>query len=131
MEIEPIFGEYINKFLSEDKSNKTKEEIYGEYNSDPMAWMHKHGCGTTKEISLKLMEIYCSELQKELDFSKRTVRESVEFSRDLKRKNEYLQNQLSEAMTLINKSLANAVGTDSVLYNELRVFVNNINKPKS
>ncbi len=35
----------------------TAEEIYNEYANEPIEWMQKHNVTTTREISLKLMEM--------------------------------------------------------------------------
>ena len=39
---------------------KTKEQIYEEYSNNPIEWMKKNKCMSTKEITLKLMEKYAN-----------------------------------------------------------------------
>jgi hypothetical protein len=36
---------------------KTNKEIYNDYDVDPIGFMEKHGCKSTSEITIKLMEM--------------------------------------------------------------------------
>jgi len=56
--------------------SKEIEEIYRDYDNDSIEWMKKHNCMTTKQITIKLMELA---QQQKIEQLEKEVEESEKF----------------------------------------------------
>ena len=83
--------------------SKEIEEIYRDYDNDSIEWMKKHNCMTTKQITIKLMELAqqqkIEQLEKEVE-SIRIITDNSKVNQNLIEEIETLNKIIKDAINL-------------------------------
>jgi len=96
--------------------SKEIEEIYRDYDNDSIEWMKKHNCMTTKQITIKLMELAqqqkIEQLEKEVEGLRNDLNDSEEEGCIIEDENTKLKERESEfieEIETLNKIIKEAI----------------------
>ncbi|WP_299524147.1 hypothetical protein [uncultured Lutibacter sp.] len=100
--------------------SKEIEEIYRDYDNNSIEWMKKHNCMTTKQITIKLMELAQQQKIEQLEKEVESIKAQAKAMQDsLNDENEELHKEKEEIMQFI-RDWYNSNSSDNELHERAR-----------